>query len=591
MSAHDISPAQAWQAAMDRQAWSQALELARAWHAQHANEPQSLLACQAQLMPLLLLHRTDEFSALLLAARFAHGAHPLFAAAEACLLALLERDADSHAALAGLPHEQVLVFASALFGPAMALLNPHAWQPERVRAFIVYEQQQACVWPARARLGRTLELLAEQTDLRWEQARFISMTFGDSEDVQHRIAERMADAWPAAVTTPVPRRAAKPSGKLRLAYLVPRFSEHASIVLMGKLPLFQNRQQFDIRAYSYGTPPNESTSEQVLQGCAPLLHLPKDTQAAALQIASDDIDMLIILPDIEMDAVAPVIRACGVPVIVNYLSFICSTGGLAHYSITDAATVAASTPAREASIAWPGSAYVYSDHRRELVTRAQQDLPEDALVLAAFNAAYKLSPGLCEVWARLLASFPSAVLWLHRTHVEQVVQMHAWFAARGVEPARVIFAEGAPHAEHLGRLALADLFLDAWDRGGHTSVLDALSAGVPVVARDSPFGRARTVQRVAPLLLRELGAQQFVGRDEMEYEVIAAGLCASASARADYRALILGHSLHSSLHNSSSFAPFDLALQAQRLDASLLAAYERFRQGLDPAPIKIIDIK
>jgi protein O-GlcNAc transferase len=565
MHSKDINPAAAWQAAMDAQQWSRALAHARAWR---QREAQSLPAVQAELVALLLLHRTDEFSAVLLEARFVHGTHPLLAVAEACLLALLGHDAASHAALRGLDHTTVLLFATALLGPAMHLLNPQDWHSVNVRAFLLYEQQQACVWAGRDGLGTALAQMAEQPTVRWEQARFAAMTFGD-DAVQLRLANRLADAWPAAAQP----RAAKPVGKLRLAYLAPRLTQHATMVLLGKLPSYQNRALFDIYAYSYGAPPDAGLDEQALEGCGVLRTLPMDAQAAARVLAHDDIDVVVVLPDIEMNALAHIVRASGVPVVISYLSFISSSGGLAHYRVTDESSVYEARE-REAAIVWPGSFYVYSDTRSTPTSRAAHGLPDDAIVIAAFNAAYKLSPALCEVWARLLR-LSDAVLWLHQTHAEQSVQLHGWFAARGIAPERVIFAQNAPHAAHLGRLGLADLVLDAWDRGGHTTVLDALCAGVPVVGRAGP----RAAQRVAPLLLRELGAGEFVAHSDEAYEHIAQRLCENPAERQRYRQLIA--------ERRADFAPFDLHRQAERLDATLVAAYARYRSGLVPCAFEI----
>jgi protein O-GlcNAc transferase len=44
-----------------------------------------------------------------------------------------------------------------------------------------------------------------------------------------------------------------------------------------------------------------------------------------------------------------------------------------------------------------------------------------------------------------------------------------------------VFAAPVPHAEHLARQALADLMLDTWPYGAHTTASDALRMGVPIL--------------------------------------------------------------------------------------------------------------
>ena len=55
-------------------------------------------------------------------------------------------------------------------------------------------------------------------------------------------------------------------------------------------------------------------------------------------------------------------------------------------------------------------------------------------------------------------------------------------AARGVDPARLIFARRTTSlAEHLARHRAADLFLDTLPYNAHSTARDALWAGLPLV--------------------------------------------------------------------------------------------------------------
>ena len=157
----------------------------------------------------------------------------------------------------------------------------------------------------------------------------------------------------------------------------------------------------------------------------------------------------------------------------------------------------------------------------------------------------------------------------------QPVQWQAWFAERGIAPQRLVFAANAPHPEHLARCALADLYLDAWDYNGHTSILDALHAGVPVVTREG----ARIAQRMGANLLRLHAAQDWIAHSAGEYEALALKLMRSASERRACREQLA--------QNRAGFLPFQLAAQARRFDAAISAAYARYQQGLAPADITI----
>ncbi len=564
---HDPALEAAWRASMLAQRWDWALVVGERWCRVH---PRELGAWQACLVPQLLLHQTQNCHATLRSARQAVGPNALLTTLEALLLALLGDDTRSVATAAHVPAPELRRCAKALLGPALAALLAVGWQAPLLRVFLLYEQQMACVWAGRHHIAATLQTIAALPSIPWQQLRFVALTYADTEDTQIALVNRMASDWPAAG----PVRPAR-TGRLRVAYLSPCLGAHATMVMMGRVPQEHDHARFEVFAYGHAPGRDVDPRELLVQGCDVLRGLPQDAAQAAAIIARDAIDVLIVMPDWEMDWVASVCRASGVPVIIHHLTSCGSTGGLAHYRIVDDSFVASEPPAREATIRLRGSCYTYSAHTEGQTTRQEHGLPQGALVVAAFNAAYKIGPDLAEVWARLLRQVPNAVLWLHQTHAMQALQLRAWFAERGISAERLVFAANAAHPEHLARSALADLYLDAWDYNGHTSILDALYAGVPVVSREGK----RIAQRMGANLLRQHGAQHWVAHSAAEYEGLALRLMQSAEERQAYRAQLA--------HSRAGFAPFQLSTQARRFDAAISAAYARYQQGLAPADITI----
>ena len=564
---HDLAREAAWRASMLAQRWDWAGVVGERWC---RVSPQQLGAWQACLVPQLLLHRSDTFATTLASARQAVGPQDLLSTLEALFLALLGDDLLSRAAALPVPIATLQSCALALLGPSLADLLAVGWQPPLLRAFLLYEQQVAGVWAGRGRLPMTLSILSELPRIPWPQLRFVSLTYAETEATQIALVNRMADAWPAAG----PVRSAR-SGRLRVAYLSPCLGAHATTVMMGAVPQAQDHERFELFAYGYAAGREVSASELLVQGCDVVRGLPLDAGQAAALISADAIDVLIVMPDWEMDWVARVCRASGVPVIVHHLSSCGSTGGLAHYRIVDDSFVASEPPARENTIHLRGTCYTYSASPDAATTRREHGLADDALVVAAFNAAFKIGPDLAESWARLLHQVPEAVLWLHQTHPMQLLQWQAWFAQRGIAPQRLVFAANALHPAHVARCALADLYLDAWDYNGHTSILDMLHAGVPVVTREG----TRISQRMGANLLRLHGAQQWIAHSAGSYEALALKLMRSGDERRAFREQLA--------QRRAGFAPFQLAAQARRVDSAISAAYARFQQGLAPADITI----
>ena len=134
--------------------------------------------------------------------------------------------------------------------------------------------------------------------------------------------------------------------------------------------------------------------------------------------------------------------------------------------------------------------------------------PRPFVVFCNFNKVDKLDPASFGLWMHVLRRAPGSVLWLLRPKGRQfdhvAAHLEAEAAARGVHPARLVWADRVPKAEHLRRHAAADLLLDTLVYGAHSTATDALRGGLPLLTvRGEQFP-----QRVGASLLRAVGADQ-----------------------------------------------------------------------------------
>jgi len=197
-------------------------------------------------------------------------------------------------------------------------------------------------------------------------------------------------------------------------------------------------------------------------------------------------------------------------------------------------------------------------------------LPESALVLCGFNQPFKLSPEVFDVWCRLLEQLPGSVLWLLQWNEHSPAQLRQEAAARGIDPARLVFAPKIGAREHMSRLALADLFINTWPCNGHTTASDALWAGVPVVTYAGPS----FASRVAASLLSAVGLPELACDTLAGYEARVLQLASDAPAR---------HALHEHLVRARDTAPlFDSEGYTRDFGDLLWAMAERWSKGLPP---------
>jgi protein O-GlcNAc transferase len=197
--------------------------------------------------------------------------------------------------------------------------------------------------------------------------------------------------------------------------------------------------------------------------------------------------------------------------------------------------------------------------------RADYGLPEDGVVFCAFNNPLKIEASVFAAWMRILAGVPGSVLWLSRASDPATVEnLGVAAAAAGIDPARLVTASRVPDkAVHLARHALADLFLDTFLFNASTTALDALWAGLPVLAKrgDSAYSR------LSESYLRSLGLGDLVCRDTEAYVARAIALAADGEARAALRARLTAARLTTPL--------FDGACFVRHLEAAYRQAWRR----------------
>ena len=148
-----------------------------------------------------------------------------------------------------------------------------------------------------------------------------------------------------------------------------------------------------------------------------------------------------------------------------------------------------------------------------LTTRAQYGLPEGAIVFCNFNQLYKIDPVTFENWAVILKQVPNSVLWLLRFPAAGEGNILQAAAKHGVSQNRIIFSHVASKEEHVRRGRLANLCLDTPLCNGHTTGMDILWAGTPVLTL--PLNTLAS--RVAASQLYALGFPELVAASRDEY--------------------------------------------------------------------------
>ena len=271
-----------------------------------------------------------------------------------------------------------------------------------------------------------------------------------------------------------------------------------------------------------------------------------------------------------------------VPVQVNYLGYP-GTMGADHmdYLIADATIVPEDEYRHYAEkiVSLPDT-FMPADPTRKIadhpITRSQEGLPDGAFVFCCFNASYKISPQIFDIWMRLLARVEASVLWLGRTGSVARANLKREAEARGIAGGRLVFAEyRESQADHLARLRLADLFLDTLPYNAHATASDALLTGLPVLTcRGTGFAG-----RVGASLLQAIGLPELIAASVEDYEALALELARNPQKLLAVKAKIA--------RNRPTFPLFDTARFTKNLEAAYSVMVDRQRGGLPPAAFKV----
>jgi len=279
-----------------------------------------------------------------------------------------------------------------------------------------------------------------------------------------------------------------------------------------------------------------------------------DNEIAALA-RDKGLDVAVDLKGHTLNSRAGIFAARAAPIQINFLGYPGTMGApFIDYIVADETVI----PARfedgysEKVLRIPGC-YQPNDRARAVNyvgTKTDLGVAPDSFVFCSFNSIYKITPEIFSAWMLILSRVPSSVLWLLTDNEAAKKNLLREAAARGVEADRLVFARSMPSAEHLSRYRFADLFLDTWPCGAHTTASDALRMGCPIVTM---IGES-FASRVAASLLIDLRLEDLVVDNVGDYVNLAVDLatCPDRFARVKDR---LKEQLHDApVFNGQEFA-------------------------------------
>jgi predicted O-linked N-acetylglucosamine transferase (SPINDLY family) len=172
------------------------------------------------------------------------------------------------------------------------------------------------------------------------------------------------------------------------------------------------------------------------------------------------------------------------------------------------------------------------------------------VTFASLNDPGKINELALKLWARVLREVKDSRLMMLKRHGTQLQRTVDFLAQQGIAPERIGFFDQRPRPLYLQLYSMADIMLDPFPYNGHTTSLDALWMGVPVVSLAGP----RRISRAGLSQLSNLGLSELAAFSEEDYVRIATSLAGDLARLAGLRATLRQRMENSVLMNAPRFA-------------------------------------
>ena len=315
----------------------------------------------------------------------------------------------------------------------------------------------------------------------------------------YRLSKMLVGARPDLSRFPrrSPKQKSGTGQRLRVGYLSSDLRDHAVGFALCEVLELHDKDSIEVFAYYCGNVRGTDSTQARIKAavdCWRDIHGMDDATAAS-QIIADEIDILIDVNGYTKDARTKIFAYRPAPVIVSFCGYPGSMGSPFHqYLISDGYMIPPENEIYYSEKVLRIACDQPLDRKRSIAprpTRAEVGLPEDAFVYASFNGMQKITENCFARWMTILSETPGSLLWLLAGDDDVNQRLRDLAEKSGVASDRLIFAPKAQNPQHIARIGLADLFLDTFPYGAHSTASDAITSGLPVLTMSGKTFAAR----------------------------------------------------------------------------------------------------
>lgn len=398
-----------------------------------------------------------------------------------------------------------------------------------------------------------------------------------------RIQRKAAQIWVRECRAAAPLGTHAAGARLRVGFFSSDFHDHPVANLLAEVIELHDRSKYEFTAFAFGLDIRDSMRQRMESAFERFIDVRDKSDEEVVHLARTlNIDIALDLAGHTALARPMIFALRAAPIQINYLGYAGTLGAeFIDYLMADATVIPPSQREHysEKIISLPDSLLPH-DRTRPIATqrlsREELRLPPSGCVFCCFNTSYKITPEVFDSWMRILLRTGESVLWLGHNNDWATRNLKLEAAQRGVDPARLIFAERtASAALHLARFGMADLFLDTRPYNAHATAIDSLWAGVPVLTLIG----ASFASRVAASLLKAIELPELITTTPADYEDLAVRLANHPAELAMLKRKLAANRLTTALFDTRSFT--------RHLESAFTQVHQRQQAGLPPDHLEV----
>ena len=401
------------------------------------------------------------------------------------------------------------------------LKKTHSIDPDNINSLssLIYLKLKICDWHNLGNLKKRLFYLCDKFETKKMQP-YYSLLLKDDLKLQKIIAEK----WVKDYLYKKRNREFKKNNNqnIKVGYFSSDFEKHAVASLLKDL--FRNHDKNKFELYGFNLSKKflkNSINKDIIKNFKEFIDCNSKTDEEIRNICNIlKIDIAVDLNGHTYGGRPAIFKNKCAPIQINYLGYAGTMGDKSYdYIVADKFVIPKNSEKDylEKIIFIPNSFFPNSLENKNIesgLTKKDFFLPDDKFIYCCFNNIVKINENILNIWSKILHSTKNSILWLSITKgTLQHKNILKEFNNRNIDSSKIFFSEKIEYQKYLERFQLADLFLDTYPYGGHTTSIEALSSGLPVLTLKGEAFQSR----VSASLLKNLDLDELITLNEEDY--------------------------------------------------------------------------